>query len=53
MSIELRVPEGISGAHGLSGAFYVVGDDRMIVVKPEDAVPLIAAGFARVPEQQT
>ena len=53
MSIRLRVPEGISGAHGLSGAFYVVGDDRVIAVKPEDAAPLIAAGFARVPEQQT
>jgi phage terminase large subunit-like protein len=51
--IRLHVPEGISGAHGLSGAFYVAGHDRVIAVKPEDAAPLIAAGFAQVPEQQT
>lgn len=51
--IRLRAPEGISGAHGLSSAFYLVGNDRVIAVKPQDAAPLIAAGFTRVPEQQT
>jgi phage terminase large subunit-like protein len=51
--ISLRAPEGISGAHGVSGAFYVVGDDRAIDVRPEDAGPLIAAGFVRVSEQQS
>jgi phage terminase large subunit-like protein len=51
--IRLRAPEGISGAHGLSSAFYLVGNDRVIAVKPQDAAGLIAAGFTRVPEQQT
>ena len=31
LPIRLRAPEGISGAHGVSGAFYLVGDDRVIV----------------------
>ena len=46
--IRLRVPEGISGAHGLSGAFYLVGTDRVIAVKPEDAAALIGAGFEHI-----
>jgi terminase large subunit-like protein len=51
--IGLRAPEGISGAHGISGAFYIIGDDRVIAVKPEDAAALTAAGFTRVAEQKT
>ena len=52
LPIRLLAPEGISGAHGVSGAFYLVGNDRVITVKPRDAAALIAAGFARVTEQQ-
>ncbi len=52
-SIRLRAPEGISGAHGQSGAFYLVGNDGIIVVKPADSAALIAAGFESVPKQQT
>ena len=52
LPIRLLAPEGISGAHGVSGAFYLVGNDRVIAVKPRDAAALIAAGFARVTEQQ-
>ena len=48
MLIRLRVPEGVSGAHGLSGAFYLVGIDRVIAVRPEDAATLIGAGFERI-----
>jgi phage terminase large subunit-like protein len=51
-AVRLRAPEGISGAHGLSGSYYLVGADRIIAVKPEDAAALIAAGFERVAEQQ-
>lgn len=46
--VRLRAPEGISGAHGLSGAFYLIGSDRVIAVKPQDAAALITAGFERV-----
>ncbi len=46
--ITLRAPEGISGAHGLSGAFYLIGVDRVIAVKPEDVAALIGAGFERI-----
>ena len=32
--------------------FNLVGNDRVIAVKPRDAAALIAARFARVTEQQ-
>jgi Terminase RNaseH-like domain/Terminase large subunit, T4likevirus-type, N-terminal len=51
-SVRLLVPEGISGAHGESGAFYVAAADGVIAVKPDDAAALIAAGFRHAPEQQ-
>lgn len=46
--VELQAPPGISGAHGMSGAFYMVGADRLVAVRKEDAGTLIAAGFAAV-----
>jgi hypothetical protein len=41
----LKAPEGISGAHGISGAFYVVDDQGLIAVKTQDAPGLINSGL--------
>lgn len=43
--ILLSAPPGISGAHGVSGGYYVVGDNRIVAVQPEDADTLLKAGF--------
>jgi phage terminase large subunit-like protein len=51
--VRLRAPTGISTVHGVTGAAYVVGDDRVIVGHPEDAAALIGAGFERVSEDRT
>ncbi len=48
MLTKVRAPEGISGAHGVSGAFYLIGADRIVAVKPQDAAALIGAGFERL-----
>jgi phage terminase large subunit-like protein len=48
--VRLQSPVGISGVHGLSGAYYVVRADRIVAVRPDDAAPLIGAGFAPVTE---
>jgi phage terminase large subunit-like protein len=48
--VRLRVPDGISGVHGLSSTYYMVGDDRVIAVVPDDAPPLIAAGYEPLAE---
>jgi phage terminase large subunit-like protein len=44
--VRLLAPVGVSGAHGISGAYYVVGADRGVAVQPEDAAVLMTAGFA-------
>ncbi len=46
----LRVPDGVSAVHGLSGTLYVASAEGIIAAKPEDAPPLINAGFARLQE---
>jgi phage terminase large subunit-like protein len=46
--VALRAPLGVSAAHGYSGALYVVGADRLVLVKPEDAAALIAHGYGQV-----
>jgi len=46
-SVRLRVPEGISVVHGLSGARYVTSAEGIVLVSPQDAAPMIAAGFVR------
>jgi hypothetical protein len=46
----MRAPIGISTVHGMSGAQYVVGADRMVVVSAEDAKPLIAQDFEKLTE---
>ena len=43
--VQLRAPEGISGAHGVSGNYYVVGAGRGIAVSLADVDTLVAAGF--------
>jgi hypothetical protein len=43
--VWLKAPEGISGAHGGSGAFYCVNGNGKIAVKTADAPGLIAHGF--------
>jgi hypothetical protein len=47
----LRVPDGISAVHGLSGTLYVASADGIIAAKPEDAAPLLNAGFARLEDR--
>jgi phage terminase large subunit-like protein len=49
--IRLRVPENISGVHGLSTTYYMVGADRVIAVAPEDVAPLIKAGYEQLAEE--
>jgi phage terminase large subunit-like protein len=46
--VWLKAPEGISGAHGRSGAFYCVDGKGLIAVKSTDASGLIAHGFGQV-----
>ena len=46
--VKLRVPAGVSAVHGLSGAYYLVGADRVVAVREEDAAVLHGAGFARM-----
>jgi phage terminase large subunit-like protein len=43
--IRLQAPGEVSVVHGVTGAYYVVGADRMVTVRQEDAGALIAAGF--------
>jgi Terminase RNaseH-like domain len=46
--VRLQAPIGVSVVHGFSGAYYVVGADRVVAVRPDDVAPLLGAGFARV-----
>ncbi|MGB6536473.1 MAG: hypothetical protein WBF58_10990, partial [Xanthobacteraceae bacterium] len=48
--IRLRAPDGVSTVHGVTGAAYVVGADRVIAVNKDDAAALIAIGFERLAE---
>jgi predicted phage terminase large subunit-like protein len=50
--VRLRAPADISGAHGLSGTYYMAGADHAVVVKEMDATPLVAAGFELVAESR-
>jgi hypothetical protein len=43
--VRLRVPNGASAVHGRSGALYLTGADGIVAVQPNDAPPLVAAGF--------
>jgi phage terminase large subunit-like protein len=49
--VWLRVPEGVSAVHGLSGTLYVASADGIIAAKSADAATLINAGFARLQER--
>src|SRR4029077_17297 len=51
--IRLRVPENISGVHGLSTTYYIVGTDRVIAVPPADVAPVIKVGFEQLAEEIT
>jgi hypothetical protein len=44
----LKAPDGISGAHGRSGAYYCVDGNGKIAVKTADAPGLIDCGFGHV-----
>jgi len=48
--IKLKAPAGISGAHGRSGTYYMVGAERDVAVNHEDAAGLIAAGYEQAGE---
>jgi hypothetical protein len=45
--VSLLAPAGVSTVHGLSSTYYMVGPERIVAVKEEDAASLMAAGFAR------
>jgi phage terminase large subunit-like protein len=49
--IRLQVPAAVSAVHGFSGAYYIVGAERVVAVRPEDAAALIHAGFVRVADE--
>jgi hypothetical protein len=51
--IRLRVPENISGVHGLSSTYYMVDAERVIAVEPGDVGPLIKAGYVPLAEEET
>jgi phage terminase large subunit-like protein len=51
-TIRLRVPENISGVHGLSTTYYMVAADRVIAVALEDVAPLLKAGCEQLAEEQ-
>jgi len=51
IAVALRAPDGVSAVHGYSGALYMVGADRVVVVKPEDSTALIAHGYERVTDE--
>jgi len=46
--VRLQAPAGISVVHGLTGARYLVGADRIVAVRPDEAEALIGAGFEPV-----
>ena len=50
--VRLRVPENISGVHGLSSTYYMVDAERVIAVDPGDVEPLINAGYVPLAEEQ-
>jgi hypothetical protein len=50
--IRLRVPENISGVHGLSSTYYMVDAQRVIAVDLGDVEPLIKAGCVPLAEEQ-
>jgi hypothetical protein len=45
--VRLNAPAGISCVHGRSGAYYGVGADGIVAVRPDDVEPLLGANFAR------
>jgi Terminase RNaseH-like domain len=47
-AVRLRVLPGVSAVYGRSGTLYVAGADGVVTtVQPDDAPPLISAGFTR------
>jgi phage terminase large subunit-like protein len=50
--VRLRAPAGISAVHGITGAYYLVGADRIIAVRADNAPTLIKAGFTVAPEDR-
>jgi hypothetical protein len=51
-AVQLKAPAGISGAHGISGKYYVVGADGGVAVDAGDADGLIAGGFIALAKDQ-
>ena len=50
--VSLLAPAGVSAVYGLSSAHYVVGSDRAVTVRPDDAEALMGAGFVRVTNEE-
>jgi hypothetical protein len=48
LKIRLRVPENISGVHGLSSTYYMVDAERAIAVEPGDVESLLKAGYQQL-----
>lgn len=50
--VYLQAPAGVSGAHGTSGTYHMVGADGLIAVRKDDAATLIAAEFAALLQEK-
>src|ERR1051326_4271051 len=48
--VLLRVPDGVSAVHGMSGTLYIASAAGIIPAKAEDAAALLNVGFSRLPE---
>jgi hypothetical protein len=49
--VRLQAPGGVSAVDGLSGTYYLVGPDRLVIVRTEDAPALLTAGFERIADE--
>jgi hypothetical protein len=49
--VRLQAPGGVSAVNGLSGTDYLVGPDRLVIVRTEDAAALLTAGFERIADE--
>ena len=52
MLLRLRVTSGASAVHGRSGALYLADANGLVAVRPDDAAPLVAAGFEKIATDQ-
>jgi phage terminase large subunit-like protein len=51
-TVRLRAPGEVSVINGMTGTYYLVGAERTVDVKEQDAAALVAAGYARVAKEE-